>query len=496
MHDFLRVVRIAAVPGPSTPALDALMADLRAAFEALGHEFTDTPDATTDAFFTTALANEPVPWRASPLFVGRKLFGLAHAPASYAVVQMGTAEFQALLQRFRDAMARNPRDPGDFAFPGLAGKAFEVLCDQGERGGPMMCVARLLQAQTKSLRVLLVVGERPDAGYLFDLAGAYPRIVAVDRWRFCTEVALRIATQLSTCGATAHRTELGMVAAADWACAVAPAAMMDASRELGRRGFFTRQVRIADLVEVPALTDAVAQQYSEGCFGTWDPVLAAQVVTCTGSQQPVAKSCLQPDDLAVLTGVVDGGIGARVRRVEGLRNDPPSSEAVEFESIDANLPRVVVTRPDGTPVSAPVVRSKLHGHRGITAFDPAIAEFVPLAAPYYTYLVSCSTLAQAVGIADAFAGARSLRDPHDPRQIVFTVLPGHGLLMVEKWVPGKRPFEVLLEAMDSGRLAVGNQVPQGWFRYVPEGGRMVLVEGAAAAPGSARGGMPEATQAR
>lgn len=496
VHGFLRAVRITAVPGPSTSTLDAHLADLRAAFVALGHEFTDTPDARTDAFFTTARANEPVAWRASPLFVGRKLFGLTHAPASYALVAMGRAEFDALLARFAAAIARSPRDPADFVFPGLAAKAFEVLCDQGERGGPMMCVARLLQAQTKSLRVLLVVGERPEAGYLFDLAGAFPRIVAQDRRRFWAEVAQRIATQLSTCGATAHRYEGGLVTAADWAGAEAPTAMMEASREFGRRGFFTRQVRIADLVEVPALTDAVAQQYSEGCFGTFDAGLGAQVVTCTGSQQPVAKSCLQPDDLAVLTGVVDGGVGAVVRRVEGLRNDPPSSEAVEFESIDARLPRVTWRSADGAAVQVPVVRSKLHGHRGIRAYDPALAEFVPLSAPYFTYLVSCSTHAQAVGIAAAFAGSRALNDPGDPRQIVFTVLPGHGLLMVEKWVPGKRPFQVLLEAMDSGRVEICNPVPQGWFHYAPDGDRLLLAEGAGPGAGAGTGGMPAATQAR
>jgi|SRR6185436_10992625 hypothetical protein len=62
----------------------------------------------------------------------------------------------------------------------------------------------------------------------------------------------------------------------------------------------------------------------------------------------------------------------------------------------------------------------------------------------------------------------------DPRTVVFTVLPGHGLLMAEKWVPGARPFEVLLAAMDERRLEVGHGVPQGSMHYALVGDRMVL----------------------
>ena len=494
-HAFLRQVHLAVVPGPSTPLLDRVVDGLRLAFTQLGHRVVSAPDAQTDAFVTTARLHEPVSWRHSPLFVGRKQWGLQHKPATYALVHAATTQFRDLLAHFVAALAKRPNDPRDFALPGLAEKACEVLLDQGSRGGPMMCIARLLQSQAKSLRVLLVVGDdEPAEAFLFDLAGAYPRILGGQFERFCGEVALRIATQLSTREVTMHQVQGEPIARALWQRAQGPKAMLAVSRELGRREFFTRMVRVADLVEVPALTDALAQQYSEGCFATFDPLLRAQIVTVTGSSQPVQKMSIVEDDLAVIGEVLDGGHGVAVRAVEGLRNDPPSSEAVEFEAIDAVLPRAVPPAEFGIAVPMPVVRSKLHGHRGVSGYDPRTVEFVPLSPAYYDYLVSCSTEAQAVGIAEAYRRSRALRDPNDPRTIVFTVLPGHGMLMVEKWLPGRAPFEELLRAIDERRIDICHGVPQGWMRYAPVGGRMELRLGkAAAGDDAATGGMPSAT---
>jgi hypothetical protein len=495
-HAFVRKVHLAAVPGASTPLLDRVLAGLRQAFAELGHAWSTTPDASTDAFVTTARLHEPVSWRHSPLFVGRKQWNLQHKPATYALVHATPAQLKQLLAHFTAALQKQPSDPADFQLPGLATKAWEVLRDQGARGGPMMCVARLLQSQSKSLRVLLVVGDaEPDEAYLFDLAGAYPRIHGGDFGRFLGECALRIATQLSTREVTMHQVRGEPITRAMWQAATAPAAMLHVSRELGRREFFTRLVRVADLVDVPALTDALAQQYSEGCFATWDPLLRSQVVTVTGSAQPVAKMCITEDDIAVIGEVLEGGHGVAARHVEGLRNDPPSSEAVEFEAIDAAIPRQLPTAAFGLAEPVPVVRSKLHGHRGVAGYDPKTVEFVPLSAPYYDYLVSCSTEAQALGIAEAYRRSKALRDPEDPRTVVFTVLPGHGMLMVEKWVPGRRAFEELLLAMDEKRIEICHGVPQGWMRYVPVGGRMELRLGAEGkgSCGGASGGMPAAT---
>jgi hypothetical protein len=481
VHSFLRPVRLAAVRGPSTPLLDAVLAAVEQALRARGHHWSTVADDRTDAFVTTARLHEPVAWRASPLFTGRKRYGLTAKPATYTFVQATPAQLQELLQRFEVALAKQPPDRADFDLPGLSANAWQVLLDQGRRGGAMMCIARLLQAQSKSLRVVLVVGERTaEAAYLFDLAGAYPRIDAGGELGLADDLALRIATHLSTREVTGHRVEGAPIPRGQWHASRGPRAMLRASRELGARAFFTRMVRIADLVDVPAITNAIAQQYSEGCFGTWDPVLRAQIVTVTGSQHPVAKASLGDDDLAVITGLLDDGSGVCVRTVEGLRNDPPSSEAVEFESIDRVLPRVALPASWGVDGTVPVVRSKLHGHRGVVAYDPRCVEYVPLDPPFFRWLVSCSTEAQAQAVTAAFARSQALRDPGDPRTIVFTILPGHGLLMAEKWVPGTEPFDVLLQAMDDGRLEVSHGVPQGPMHYVTQGDRMVLQLGGGA----------------
>jgi hypothetical protein len=62
-----------------------------------------------------------------------------------------------------------------------------------------------------------------------------------------------------------------------------------------------------------------------------------------------------------------------------------------------------------------------------------------------------------------------------PRQVAFTVLPGHGVVIVEKWVVGAAPFQVMWESMDAGYLQVDNRIPQGPMAYVPgPGGRLYV----------------------
>jgi hypothetical protein len=60
--------------------------------------------------------------------------------------------------------------------------------------------------------------------------------------------------------------------------------------------------------------------------------------------------------------------------------------------------------------------------------------------------------------------------------LAFTVLPGHGAVIAEKWIIGKDPFQTMWEYMDAGYLVIDNMVPQGEMSYkLSEGGRMVLV---------------------
>jgi hypothetical protein len=336
----------------------------------------------------------------------------------------------------------------------------------------------MLQAQSKSIRVLLVVGdERPERVYHFDLVGAYPVSENTSPESFYSDIVLRIVTTESTREVTDHQVMEPHVDRDVWQSFGTPEAMRNAGQELGKRNFFTEMVRIEDLVAVPAVNDAVASQYSEGCFATWESRADALVATITGSARPVDKGNITDDDLALIVGVRPDGEGAQVRHVQGKRNDPPSSEAVEMMDMDSLLPRIEHSSVGGVKTQVPVVRSKLHGHRGVKAFNPDLVEYVPLDPPYYYYLVSCATEAQARGIKAAFSRSEALRNPNDPRQIVFTVLPGHGVVMAEKWQKEKVPFQVLWEAMDTGDLVIDPHVPQGTMGYSAENGKMMLREG-------------------
>jgi hypothetical protein len=386
----------------------------------------------------------------------------------FTVVGIAPQELEALRERFEQLLAREAPDPRDFPSEGLAPRAFEVLFEQGRRGGPMMSIARLVQGQYKTLRAILLVGHREAReAWVFDLAGSHRRCLGASSSALAQDLARRMATALSTREIAEHRLAPGLVPRALWKSLKTPAAMLWVSRALGARGFFTRLVHIADLVVAPRLTDAVARQYSEGCFATWEPALDALLTTVTGSRNPVEKGAITEDDLAIVTDVAPGALGAVVRAVEGLRNDPPSSEAVELKALDALLPWIRLAPEWGIPRPVPAVRSKLHGHRGVASFDPKAVEYLPLDPAYQRYPVSCATAAQAQAVCAAFARSRALRDPDDRRQIAFTLLPGHGLLLAERWVLGKRPFELLLEAMDSGRIAIADQVPQGAVRFEP-----------------------------
>jgi len=68
-----------------------------------------------------------------------------------------------------------------------------------------------------------------------------------------------------------------------------------------------------------------------------------------------------------------------------------------------------------------------------------------------------------------------MQNPDDPHQVVFTVLPCHGVVIVENWVLGTVPFQVIWEYMDASYLQVENRIPQGTMEYVRGAdGRMVL----------------------
>ncbi len=478
VHAWLRKLRVAYAPDEVSPFMEEFVSELLDSFAHEGHTVLQRPEGVTDVLLTTATFGQPVNWHEAVLFTARRRFGLANKPVVFTLVQVTLREFERLLAHFNRALEKEKPDPQDYAFPGLAPRAYHTLHEQGRRGGALMAVVRLLQSQTLSARVVLVVGEEhPRSAYTFDLVGAHPRTDGSDLPDFYRDLVLRIATAASTHEITDHEVIGAPIPAAVWKKLGTPEAMCRASRELGEREFFTEMVSVANLVSVPLLDSAVSSQYSEGCFATWEPALGGLIATITGSARPVEKDRLSDDELAVIVGVRSHGDGVQVRHVEGKRNDPPSSEAVEMMQIDLGLPHPRLGAEWGFAQEAPVVRSKLHGHRGVRAYDPQRVEHLPLGAAYYDYPVSCSTEAQASAICAAFARSQALKDPQDARQVVFTVLPGHGVVIAEKWVPGKVPFQVIWEAMDSGILQIDNHVPQGPLEYLPTGnGRVKLHE--------------------
>jgi len=473
IHSWLRRQTISFVPGALTPLLENFSQQLLCTLEKQGHHIVPEPEPQVDVLLTTAVFGQPVNWRESLLLTARRRYRLDKKPVVFTLLGVTPQQLQACLEHFQKALSRPEPDPAEFSFPGLTERAYHTLYEQGRRGGPMLSLVRLAQSQAMCIRLILVVGDdRPQEAYTFDLVGAHPRTSAEDEEMFYEDLALRIVTAASTFEITDHQVEGQPVPHSLWKSLETPSDMIQAGRELGARRFFTEMVQVANLVNAPAVHDAVSSQYSEGCYATWDAKLGALVATITGSARPVEKDRLTEDELAVISGVRTDRRGALVREVQGKRNDPPSSEAVELFAMDEPLPRIVV---NGSLGQVPVARAKLHGHRGVKSYDPRRVEHVYLDRPYYYYPVSCSTDAQARAVQAAFSRSEALNNPHDPRQVVFSVLPGHGIVIVEKWVAGKRPFQVIWECMDSGALQIDTHVPQGPFRYTEDAqGMMVL----------------------
>ena len=321
-HPWLRKTEVAFVPGPTGPLLAEVTSQLLDRFRVQGHRVQDTPDENTKVILTTAPFGEAIGWRDALLFTARRRFDLSHSPAIYTLVHASPARLEWMLDHFRAVLTKEPPDPADYDFGGLAPHSYRVLFEQGRRGGPILALERLLQAQAKSIRIILVVGDdRPLAAYHFDLVGAFPRSDADELELFYDDIVLRIVTAVTARGVDKHKVVGDPIPSEVWRRLSTPPAMCTAGRQLGTRNFFTEMVRISDLVPVPAVTDAISSQYSEGCYATWEPTLAALIATVTGSARPVEKGSITDDDLAGIVGVRPDGSGALVRRVEGKRND-------------------------------------------------------------------------------------------------------------------------------------------------------------------------------
>lgn len=309
-HLWWQQITVAFLPGQITPMLEGVVKGLLRHLEKRGQTVQEIPDDRTDVILTTAPFGELLGWREALLFTARFKYKLETSPTIFTLIQITSKQFNDLQEHFRKALAKEIIDPEDFVFDGLNSQAYRTLVEQGRRGGTILTLARIVQSQSKSIRVILVVGDdQPVEAYTFDLVGAYPRTDASDLEGFYEDLSSRIVTALSTHEITEHEVLDDMIGHDEWQKSDIPAAMRVAGLELGKRDFFTEMVRISDLVEVPAINDAVSSQYSEGCYASWDPYLNGLVATITGSARPVDKDNLSDDELALIVGVASDGEG-------------------------------------------------------------------------------------------------------------------------------------------------------------------------------------------
>jgi hypothetical protein len=52
------------------------------------------------------------------------------------------------------------------------------------------------------------------------------------------------------------------------------------------------------------------------------------------------------------------------------------------------------------------------------------------------------------------------------------------VVIVEKWVEGKQPFQVIWEGMDQKDIEISNDIPQGPFTFQTDGPRATLTDDA------------------
>lgn len=465
-HAWLKQVNVSYIAAPASGLANQVALALMNTLRQDRHITEETPSPETNVILTTAKLGESLSWRDALLFTARRRYRLKHVPTVFTIVHASPEQFNEWMVKIEQILNGPPELAATFA--GIPDTALNTLHQQGTRGGTIMYLLRILQIQTKCIRVLLVIGrDEPESAFLFDLVGAHPQIKYGDPDVFYKDIAIRILTAASTEEITNHETVAPPIRLEEWHRLSTIREMTQASRELGKRDFFTEMIRVSEVAEVPGFSDAISSQYSEGCFATWDVQLNGLLTTITGSARPVHKENITDQDLAVIVGIKPERDGALIRKVEGHPNHPPSSEAVEMIGMDLVLPKI--TLPSGAKV--PVIRSKLHGHRAVQSYDPYWVEYVSLPGSYLYYPVSCSTDAQYRAVQQAFSSSSALQNPTDPRQLVFTVLPGHGLVIVEKWIEGKPAFQRIWEAMDDKEIEITNKIPQGPFRFEASGQR-------------------------
>ena len=472
-HPWVHPVEVAHVAADTDSANEAVLHALTNWLSAAGCPITPTPTHHTGLVLTTARFDHPIHRDDALLLNIKRRFGLRHRPTLVTLLTITERDYQHWLAHFAE-LARHPAEippPADFQYPGLGPDAVEVLVRQARRGGPEVALGRFLQGLTICFRVLaLRVDDHSQPLYAthFDLAGAHPTTDARDLTTFAADAAQRLLTASCTREVNQHQYLADDVPADLWASLAAPDAMTRVGQTFTQYGFFTDPVRVEKLLGFRGLSDAIAAHYSEGCYATWEPAIGqggALISTASGSSRLVDKRTITRKDQAILVGVRPDGLGAIVQGVAGIPPVVPSVEAVEMRRICEAVPTTTFTDPTATRHTVPTIRSLLHGHVTVAGYDPRFVESVRLPEVFHRHLVSCGTGALAAGSSDAFARAQSLADPTDPRQVVFLIQPGHGIMLAEKWASDHTAFDLLKTWLADGKLEISMAVPQGDYHW-------------------------------
>ncbi|MGW8250723.1 MAG: hypothetical protein ACWGO1_08785, partial [Anaerolineales bacterium] len=218
VHSWLQPMRIVYIPGVAPSKLaDSTAREILKHFQRQGHQVQELPDSNTTILLTTAPYGEPLSWRNSLQLVARARYRLDHNPLVFTLVHIQPDELSRMLTHFERALAKDSIDRTDFDFPGLAQNSARVLYEQGRRGGPILALERLVQAQSMCLNILLLVGGKEPIGvYHFDLVGAYPYSRADDDELFYRDIVLRMTTRASAHEINAHISQGDPLPKAEW----------------------------------------------------------------------------------------------------------------------------------------------------------------------------------------------------------------------------------------------------------------------------------------
>jgi len=159
LHPGLKHLKVTFAPGPMDPVLEETARGILQSFRLLGHDVQDVPTDETDILLTTAEYGVPLNWRQSMVLTARRKFKLAKNPTVYTLVHVTPERLQADLDTLEKVLEKEPPDPADYRYAGMAPEAYHVLFEQGRRGGPILALERIVQSQAMGLRVLLVVGD-------------------------------------------------------------------------------------------------------------------------------------------------------------------------------------------------------------------------------------------------------------------------------------------------------------------------------------------------